>query len=290
MNWTCALTVALLSSCSSTEVLERVRPIADDAKPREVSVAYDDLAHGNQEYVNADVVMHAASTMKVAVLIEVFQRSERGELSLDATIPVVNHFHSVVDGSEFALEPKDDEDPELYAHLGESLPVRELARRMIVRSSNLSTNLLIDRLTPAAIQRTIEALGTKQMKVVRCLEDQKAYDKGITNVTTARDLALLLRRIAKNEALSAQSAAAVIEILLAQEFNDMIPAGLPPGTPVAHKTGDITRIRHDAAIVDPYGKSPYVLVVLTRGFDDPKESTAIAARISRAVHEARGAR
>jgi len=261
--------------------------MVDAAKPREVAVAYESLGRDNG-YANADVVMHAASTMKVAVLIEVLRRSERGELDLDAGIPVVNRFHSVVDGSEFALDPKDDEDPTLYEHLDQLVPVRELTRRMIVRSSNLATNLLLDRLTPAAIQSTIESLGTTHMKVLRCLEDQKAFDAGITNVTTARDLAILMRAIATGSAFTTlPSRTLAKQFLAAQEFNDMIPAGLPAGIRVLHKTGDITRIRHDAAIVYPdTGAYPYVLVVLTRGFDDPKEATDTVVRISRAVYAA----
>lgn len=277
----------LVAGCRSTatDVLDRVQPIVTAAKPREVSVAYESVP-GQSAFIDADVVMHAASTMKIAVLIEVLRRSERGDVSLDSGIRVVNRFHSIVDGSEFALDPNDDEDPSLYAHLGENMSVRELARRMIVRSSNLATNLLLERVTPAAVQATIESIGTKNMHVVRCLEDQKAYEAGISNVTTARDLLVLLRSIAENTAFrSSISWIAAADILGAQEFNDMIPAGVPHGTRVLHKTGDITRIRHDAAIVypDTGTKTPYILVVLTRGFDDPSEATNVVVQVSRAV-------
>jgi beta-lactamase class A len=279
--------MSLTAGCrtSATEVLDGVRPIVAAAKPREISVAYEALP-GKSAFVDADVVMHAASTMKIAVLIEVLRRSERGTISLDAGVPVVNRFKSVVDGSEFALDPADDEDPSLYEHLGQDVPVRELARRMIVRSSNLATNLLLERVTPVAVQATIESLGTRNMRVVRCLEDAKAFDKGITNVTTARDLATLLRAIAERTAFRDPATQQIaFDLLGAQEFNDMIPAGVPPGTRVMHKTGDITRIRHDAAIVVPAvgAKTPYVLVVLTRGFDDPKEATEAVVQVSRAV-------
>ncbi len=284
------LAIALLPACRSTgdDVRDRVLPIVEAARPREVAVAYQALPDGSQAFLGEDVVMHAASTMKIAVLIEVLRQAESGRLDLDAGIPVVNRFHSIVDGSEFALDPQDDEDPELYAHLGKALALRELARRMIVRSSNLSTNILIELVTPRAVQATIEELGTTRMKVVRGVEDQKAYDAGISNVTTARDLLILLRAMARGEAFESDASLALaFEILAAQEFNDMIPAGLPSGTKVLHKTGDITRIRHDAAIVYPQDQgAPYVLVVLTRGFDDPKEATEIVARISREVWEA----
>lgn len=284
------LSIILLCGCRSTgdEVRDRVLPIVESARPREVAVAYQSLPDGSQAYVGADVVMHAASTMKIAVLIEVLRQAESGRLDLDAGIPLVNRFKSRLDGSEFALDPRDDEDPELYAHLGATVALRELARRMIVRSSNLSTNILIELVTPAAVQATIEELGTTRMKVVRGVEDQKAYDAGMSNVTTARDLMILLRAMEQGQAFERDSSLDLaFEILAAQEFNDMIPAGVPEGTKVLHKTGDITRIRHDAGIVYPRPEgAPYVLVVLTRGFEDPQDATDLVARISREVWEA----
>lgn len=283
-----ASVVALVAGCQSAghAVLTRVRPIVEASRPEEVAVAYESLS-GGQALVNADVVMHAASTMKIAVLIEALRLGERGQLDLDTPIAVHNGFKSAVDGSTFVLDARDDEDPDLYAHVGSTLPVRELARRMIVRSSNLATNLLLERVTPGAVQSTVEDLGARNMKVVRLLEDQKAYDAGISNVTTARDLMILLRAIADGSAFRTQAAQhAAFEILAAQEFNDMIPAGLPRGTYVLHKTGDITRIRHDAAIVYPARNGPYVLVVLTHGFDDPRKAADVITRISSAVFAA----
>jgi beta-lactamase class A len=73
-------------------------------------------------------------------------------------------------------------------------------------------------------------------------------------------------------------------ILLAQELNDEIPAGLPPGTPVAHKTGQITGVLHDAAIVYPPGQAPYILVVLTSGIPDEKVARALIVDLSRRVY------
>ena len=74
-----------------------------------------------------------------------------------------------------------------------------------------------------------------------------------------------------------------VAIMLAQEFNEKIPAGLPPGIRVAHKTGDITAVSHDAAIVYPPGRQPYVLVVLTRGITDGAKSAKLIADISSMV-------
>jgi len=105
------------------------------------------------------------------------------------------------------------------------------------------------------------------------------------NTITAADLATLLVAIENGKVLSRRSSNLMREILLAQEFNEKIPAGLPPGTRVAHKTGEITAVSHDAAIVYPPGRRPYVLVVLTRGIRDGKESAKLIADISRLVYE-----
>src|SRR5688500_6114895 len=89
--------------------------------------------------------------------------------------------------------------------------------------------------------------------------------------------------LGRSEAVSGQQDSEMIEVLKRQKFNDAIPAGVPTGTPVAHKTGSITRIHHDAGIV--FGRRPYVLVVLTRGIQDQKISAPLIARISKMVWE-----
>ena len=76
----------------------------------------------------------------------------------------------------------------------------------------------------------------------------------------------------------------MVAILKRQKFNDAIPAGLPSGMAVAHKTGTITRIHHDAAIV--YAGRPYILVVLVRGIDDQKQSAVLISQLSRLAFEA----
>jgi len=121
--------------------------------------------------------------------------------------------------------------------------------------------------------------------VLRGVEDQKAFDKGMNNQTTARALMTLLTAIADGTAASKGSCAEMQEILKRQKFNDGIPAGLPKEIAVGHKTGTITAIHHDAAIV--YTKEPYILVVMTRGIPDEKKSDLLIAEISRLVYSAR---
>ena len=134
------------------------------------------------------------------------------------------------------------------------------------------------------VDATAHALGARNMAVLRGVEDGKAFEKGLNNTTTARDLAVLLTRIERGTAASRRSCAAMKTILLQQEFNTGIPAGLPARVPVAHKTGWITGTVHDAAIVYPRNRAPYVLVVLTRSIARETEAQAMIADISRQVY------
>ena len=248
-----------------------------------VAVSYRDLQTGERLDLSADTVFHAASTMKVPVMIEVLRRAQAGAFSLDQEILLVNQFASLADGSPFSLNMADDGDSVLYAQVGERVKIRELLQRMIVRSSNLATNQLIELVGAANVTATAHSLGAGRISVLRGVEDQKAFDRGMINTTTSADLATLLEGIEKGTVLSSDNSGVMREILLAQEFNEKIPAGLPPGTRVAHKTGEITAVSHDAAIVYPPGRKPYVLVVLTKGLRESSASSTLIADISRIV-------
>ena len=188
-----------------------------------------------------------------------------------------------MDGSPFTLDSGSDSDSSVYAHIGERVPVRELVERMIVRSSNLATNALIALVGAEQANATAHALGATHIRVLRGVEDSKAFAAGRNNTTTSVDLAVLLQHVERGDALAPASARLMKEILLHQEFNELIPAGVPAGTPVAHKTGSITATFHDAAIVYPLGRAPYVLVVLTRAIPDEKVAGALITDISRLV-------
>ena len=254
-------------------------------KGASVAVVYQDLAGSKDALLlEADRSFHAASTMKVPVMVEFFRQVDAGKLSLDQPVPLVNQFSSIVDGSPYSLDAKDDEDSALYERVGKPVPARELVERMITRSSNLATNSVIALVGAPRVTETLRGLGAKQMTVLRGVEDGKAYQKGLNNSATAGDLALLLAAIERGQTASASSTQAMRAILLAQELNDEIPAGLPPGTRVAHKTGQITGVLHDAAIVYPAGHGPYVLVVLTSGIPEAKVAQALIVDISRQVY------
>jgi beta-lactamase class A len=252
----------------------------------EVSVALVDLQTGDSLLVDAHERMHAASTMKVPVMLELFRRADAGELELDGPVEVRNTFRSIADGSAYTLSAADDSDTEIYARLGQKLTVRELVERMITRSSNLATNLLIDLAEPARIAATLASLGASETVVLRGVEDGPAFRAGMNNTTTAYGLMKTLQGIAAGRAASPRATEEMLAILGRQEFREMIPAGLPAGVRVANKTGWITGINHDAAIVLPEGRRPYVLVVLTRGFRDQELARRTAVEVSRRSWEA----
>ena len=168
--------------------------------------------------------------------------------------------------------------------IGGRATLRELNAFMIENSSNFATNILLKLLDAKTVNTTAHRLGARNMVVLRGVEDGKAFDKGLNNTTTARDLGLLLTGIERGTAASKRSCAVMKSVLLRQVFNTEIPAGLPVGVQVAHKTGWITGTLHDAAIVYPQNRPPYVLVVLTRNIAREKDAQAMIADISRQVY------
>lgn len=250
----------------------------------QVAVAFMDLGSGQSYYRNADSLFHAASTMKVPVLVEAFYAAREGRISLDQQLLLVNQFASIVDGSPYGLDPEEDSDTALFSLIGGRVPIRELARRMITRSSNLATNTLVAILGAEQINATARKLGVTRSLVLRGVEDQKAFDLGMNNTMTARDLAHLFAALERRQVAGEADTRDMLGILLGQEFNEKIPAGLPPGTRVAHKTGEITAVSHDGGIVYPTGRAPYVIVVLTRGVRNGSVSAALIADISRIVY------
>ena len=249
-----------------------------------VAVAVRDAQTGTTLDLNGDRSFHAASTMKIPVMIEVYRQAALGRFSLDDSLLVENKFRSIVDGSAYRIE--DDSDDAIYERLGQRMALRDLVYQMITVSSNLATNLIIDFVSADSVQATCERLGTTTMQVLRGVEDLKAFRQGLSNSATAADLAVLLDALRRGDAVSPLADRAMIDVLHDQQFNTMIPAGLPEGARAAHKTGWITRIHHDVALVYPEQGEPYVLVILTEGIDDENTSAALGAEIARTVHAA----
>lgn len=248
----------------------------------DVAIAFRTLDGRDEWFLRADEPFHAASTMKIPVMIELFHQVREGKLKLNDPLLIKDEFHSIVDNSVFKLSATDDSEASLYKAEGQTRTLTQLCDLMITQSSNLATNLLIEKLGVENIRATVHSLHADGMNVLRGVEDDKAYGKGMNNTTTARGLLVLLQAIAEGKAVDSDSSRQMVAILERQQFNESIPAGLPPGIEVAHKTGEITKIHHDAAIV--YAKRPFVMVILTRGLEDQKASAALMADITRILY------
>ncbi|GIG89860.1 serine hydrolase [Plantactinospora endophytica] len=212
----------------------------------------------------ADTPHYAASTMKVAVLAALHRTAEAGQVALDAPVPVVNEFDSARPGAaRFSCAADYDNDEAVWARLGGTAPLRWLAERMIVRSSNLATNLVLGRVGLPAVAQVWADSGARHSRTGRGIEDFAARDAGLDNQVTAADLAGLLGGIARSRIASPAACAAMLDVLLAQERREDLAAGLPPGTRIAHKNGWVRGVRHGAGVVFPDDAPPYALVVCT---------------------------
>jgi len=254
---------------------------------RSISVAVHDLETGQEMLMRADESYHPASTFKVHVMMEVFHQAQLGRLALDDRLPITNSFASIADGSSFSLLEGDDSELTLYRRIGENESIAELTRLMIVRSSNLATNILLEKAGTKSVNDFIQALGIEGVIVRRGVEDNVAFRLGLNNSATARGLTQTMRLIANGEVVSKLASEKMIETLLGQEFNESIPALLPKSTRVAHKTGWTGDVYHDTGIVYSDGRRPYCISIMTRGFTEDKadEAHACMATVSKMVYE-----
>jgi beta-lactamase class A len=249
------------------------------------ALAYRNLASGEEILINEKINFHAASTMKTPVLIEAYKQANEGKFSINDSLVVKNEFKSIVDGSNYSLDPKDDSETELYSKAGKKLKIYELLYLMIIQSSNLATNIIIDLVGADNANKTMREMGAHDIQVLRGVEDTKAYRAGLNNTTTAYDQMLIFSKMAEGLTVDKQSSDAMINILLDQKFNDKIPAKLPNKVKVAHKTGWITGVNHDAGIVILPDGQKYVLVLLSKELDDDKAAVKSMAKVSRMIYD-----
>jgi beta-lactamase class A len=280
--------VILIASCNTSK--KALRTLQSDiekelsGKKGTFAVAFKDLKTGGEIKINHKETFHAASTMKTPVMIEVYKQAAEGRFSLNDSIELKNEFKSIVDGSPFNLDSADDSESELYRHIGEKRTINNLLYQMIIVSSNFATNLIMQKVGAQNVTQSMRQLGAKDIQVLRGVEDDKAFEKGLINTTTAHDLMLIFEKMANGQAVNAEASQAMINILLDQKFNEIIPALLPPGVKVAHKTGSITHVHHDSGIIILPGGRKYVLVLLSKDWEDEKQAIQTMANISLLIY------
>ena len=278
-------------TAAKVRALERVLEMMAGGSGARFGIYFKDLTSGLSLSKNPSLVMHAASTMKTPVMLEVLRRVDAGTLTLEDELPVKNEFRSLADGSPFSVGLEEADAPTMKYH-GRIAPLAFLVREMIVRSSNLATNIVLTLVGPESVQKLCDDLGAPTVHVRRCVEDSKAFDKGINNETDAAGMAVVMEACVRSPKLSDAAKGKAWEILTGQTFGDQIPAGLHPqsGAVVGHKTGSISSVQHDAAVVKLPDGRMYVLVLLANDFgaNDAGRKRVIETtkKMSRAVWEA----
>lgn len=268
-----------------SETLRRTcESIMSDSKAVAYAVTLHDYETGFRFAINPDRPFHAASTMKVAVLLAIGRAIDQGRLRLDDTLHVRNRFLSAVEQTPFRIDAESDGYPQLHRLIGRTARISDLTEWMIVSSSNLATNLLLDHLTVDYAVEVLREAGVSGIELRRGVDDTKAHEKNFNNETTAQGL-LDLFAVLRADFLSKASRDLAINILLQQRFNSMIPALLPAHASVAHKTGEISTACHDAGIVYLPEREPYILVVLMEVATDANGRREAIAKISAAVFQ-----
>jgi beta-lactamase class A len=249
-----------------------------------VGIYFED-SEGDVYSRNSEEVFHAASTMKVPVMMEVFRKVEKGTLRPDQPITIKNQFASILDGSPYSLTPEEDSDTEIYKLIGQTLTLEQLVERMINRSSNLATNIVIELANAQDVMALMKQIGADGMTVLRGVEDIKAYEAGKNNTTSAKALGTCLKAILNPEYFSESSREEMFKILLSQT-SKVIAGGLDAdrnGLKVASKDGWITEINHDAAIIQDAKGQISILVILTKGVKEEERGEALVATLARDV-------
>lgn len=258
--------------------------IMSERKAAAYAVALHDYETGFRFAINAERRFHAASTIKVAVLLAICKAIDEGRIRPDDTLHVRNRFLSAVDQTPFRIDAESDGYPQLHRLVGRTAKISDLTEWMIVSSSNLATNLLLDHVTVDYTLKVLRDAAVGGVDLRRGVDDTKAHEKNFNNETTAQGL-LDLFAVLRGDFLSKASRDLAINTLLQQRFNSMIPAPLPAHASVAHKTGEISTACHDAGIVYLPEREPYILVVLTEVAAESNGRREAIAKISAVVFQ-----
>jgi beta-lactamase class A len=276
----------LATSSPEHALRSQIEKIEKESGAQAIAVALHDSETGFELHYHADRWFHAASTIKVPILLGVFAAIDRGELLPHSRVHVRNRFLSVVESVPFRVESGRDANSAVHNAIGKMMRVDELAYHMITTSSNLATNLLLGVIGPESVTETLRQLKVDEgIDLKRGVEDELAFEKGISNMVTADGLLRILVMLAEGKAFSPALSRRMMDILHGQEFNQGIPARLPKGARVAHKTGEISTVAHDAGVVYLPKRKPYSLVILTEWDPNVSGRSRTIASISHAIYE-----
>ena len=270
---------------STKELQNKIASIFEENQG-DFAIAFKNISEEKDSIlINAHEDFHAASTMKTPVMIEVFKQASEGKFSLQDSLVIKNDFKSILDGSSYSMELGRDSGEHLYEQIGQKRSIEDLVTDMIIYSSNLATNIIIELVDANNVNKTMREMGAMDINVLRGVEDMKAYEAGLSNSTTAYDLMLIFEALANGKAVNAEADKEMLHILQQQKHTDLIPALLPENLKIANKTGWITGVHHDSALIElPDGKK-YVLVLLSKNLKDMEAGTKMLAKVSKLIYD-----
>ncbi|APS39690.1 MULTISPECIES: serine hydrolase [Salegentibacter] len=271
---------------TSTEELQHTIDSIFKITQGDFAIAFKDLSEEkNSIFINHHEDFHAASTMKTPVMIEVFKQASAGKFALQDSLIVKNQFKSILDGSSYSLELGRDSGEHLYEQIDQKRSIEDLVTDMIIYSSNLATNIIIELVDAKNVNKTMRNLDAKNINVLRGVEDMKAYEAGLSNSTTAYDLMLIFEDLATGNAVNPEADEKMLNILRQQKHTDLIPHLLPENLKIANKTGWITGVHHDSALIELPDGRKYVLVLLSKNMEDMDTGTKMLNQVSKMIYE-----
>ncbi|CAN1512292.1 PenP Beta-lactamase class A [Spirosomataceae bacterium] len=276
----CLFTSMNISAQKNIQLKETISKLMSRTEG-DFGLAFKNLDNGDTIFINAHEYFHAASTMKTPVMLEVFNQEKQAKFKVTDSILVKNEFESIVDKSRYSLSIIDDSDDILYKKIGQKMTIQELTYEMMTISSNLATNILIDKVGAENVMKLLTSLNIKENIVLRGVEDQKAFEAGLNNKTTPYGLLQVFEHIARTQ----EPNSLMMNILLDQKFNEIIPAQLPKSVKVAHKTGSITGVEHDSGIVFLPDGRKYLLILLSKNLKNADEGVKTLAQISKLIYD-----
>lgn len=285
---TWAVSAGALAMYYEDALRKEIERVARGAGAESIAVSYYDYETDTAGSYHGDEWFHAASTIKLAVLVALFAAVDEKKYHPKARLHVRNWFLSAADGKPYQVAASRDANSVVQAAIGKTMRLEELAFHMIATSSNLATNLLVDLLGREWIQEVLDRLKVRGVDFQRGVEDERAFEVGINNRVTANGLVSLLKAIYSGEYFSLESRDQMLDFLLRQEFTSGIPAGLPDGVRsqarVANKTGEISTVSHDAGLVFLPDREPYAVAILSQWDPSQTGRRDAVADLSRVVY------
>ena len=226
----------------------------------QVSCVLKGLQTGDGFSFQAETVHSSASVIKIFLMACLFQQAEEGKLRMDRQIPIRQDLIAPSAGVLSYLQDVD------------RMSLRDLIQLMIIVSDNSATNLLLDQAGLSEVNRYLaDELGLKATRMRRRMMDLEALARGEDNTTSAAEMAEILERIYREQLVSPEASRQMLRILKNQQDESLIPWHLEAFLEehsIAHKTGGLPGVVHDAAIVDA-GREPFLLCFLGSGVDVP---------------------